>query len=114
MQNVLCCIGSGGVNDFTNIKALLATPQGKLTLVRNFSALSSALPINGYDLDDEDLYDAPTIATLSEIPGSPAALCGTRRRSSARATRRATTPRRSSPDSVAERTLGVKPDHRHG
>lgn len=67
VQNVLCCIGSGGVNDFTNIQALLKTPQGKLTLVRNFSALSSALPINGYDFDDEDLYDAPTLATLSEL-----------------------------------------------
>lgn len=67
VQNVLFSIGSGGVNDFTNIKALLASQQGKLTLARNFSALSSALPISGYDFDDEDLYDSSTIATLSEI-----------------------------------------------
>jgi hypothetical protein len=70
VQNVLFSIGSGGVNDFTNIKALLATQQGKLTLMRNFSALSSALPISGYDFDDEDLFDSSTIATLSQLLAS--------------------------------------------
>lgn len=67
VQNVVFCIGSGGVSDFTNIQALLATDAGKLTLSRNFHALSSALPISGYDFDDEDLYDAGTLATLSEL-----------------------------------------------
>jgi hypothetical protein len=66
VQTVLFCIGSGGVNDFTNIQALLATKQGTLTLKRNFSALASAMPIDGYDFDDEDLYDAGTIAGLTE------------------------------------------------
>ena len=67
VRNVLFCIGSGGVNDFTNIQALLATDAGKLTLNRNFHALSSALPIHGYDFDDEDLYDAGTLANLSTM-----------------------------------------------
>jgi hypothetical protein len=66
VQTVLFCIGSGGVNDFTNIQALLATQEGTLTLKRNFSALASAMPIDGYDFDDEDLYDADTIAGLTE------------------------------------------------
>ncbi|MGN6182893.1 MAG: hypothetical protein ACTHQM_04490 [Thermoanaerobaculia bacterium] len=65
VQNVLFCIGSGGVNDFTNINTLLGTHAGKLTLIRNFNALSSALNIQGYDFDDEDYFETPT----SNAPG---------------------------------------------
>jgi hypothetical protein len=65
VTNVLFSIGSGGVNDFTNVNNLLQTQNGRLTLIRNFSALSSALPIQGYDFDDEDYFVAPT----SSAPG---------------------------------------------
>lgn len=67
VQQVLFCIGSGGVNDFHHIQTLLSTQQGKVTLVRNFSALAAALPIDGYDFDDEDLFDADVDAQLTEI-----------------------------------------------
>lgn len=70
VRAVLFCVGSGGVNDFHNIQSLLATKEGKLTLSRNFHALSSALPIDGYDFDDEDLFDPTTTAALTEL------LCG--------------------------------------
>ena len=67
VQTVLCCIGSADAMDFTHVRTLLATSEGRLTLIRNFSALSTALPIHGYDFDDEDLCQAPTLAALSEI-----------------------------------------------
>ncbi|HEY0141779.1 MAG TPA: hypothetical protein VGF48_12850 [Thermoanaerobaculia bacterium] len=66
VKNVLFCIGDAG-GDFQNIQTLLATPQGKLTLERNFSALSTALSIDGYDFDDEDLYSADVDTQLTNI-----------------------------------------------
>lgn len=67
VKNVLFCIGSGGVNDFQSIQTLLSTPAGHLTLARNFSALAAALPISGYDFDDESLYDPKVTAQLTEM-----------------------------------------------
>jgi hypothetical protein len=67
VTKVLFCIGSGGVEDFTKIRALLQTSTGKQTLSQNFAALSQALAIDGYDFDDEDLYDADTISQLTEL-----------------------------------------------
>jgi hypothetical protein len=67
VKNVLFGIGSGGVNDFTNINNLLQTHEGKLTLVRNFSALTSALNIQGFDFDDEDYFTMPTAAAPGPV-----------------------------------------------
>jgi hypothetical protein len=67
VQNVLFSIGSWGVPDFQNVQELLKTQQGTRTLKRNFSALAAALPISGFDFDDESLYDPATTAQLSEI-----------------------------------------------
>jgi hypothetical protein len=67
VKTVLFCVGSGGVDDFKNIQSLLATKAGKLTLSRNFHALSAALPIDGFDFDDEDLFDPTTTAQLTEL-----------------------------------------------
>lgn len=67
VTKVLFCIGSGGVSDFTKIRDLLQTSQGQQTLSQNFAALSGALAIDGYDFDDEDLYDATTLAQLTEL-----------------------------------------------
>jgi hypothetical protein len=70
VQNVLFCIGSANARDFTNIKTLLATVEGKRALARSFNALSSAMPIAGYDFDNEDLFDpsaSDTVAELSEV-----------------------------------------------
>lgn len=64
---VYFCIGSGGVSDYTRLQSFLSTSTGKLTLVRNFSALNSALPISGYDLDDEDLIDATVISDVAML-----------------------------------------------
>lgn len=70
VRNVLFSIGSWGVSDFQNIQKLLTTQQGTRELKRNFSALGAALPLSGYDFDDESLYDPATTAQLTEI------LCG--------------------------------------
>jgi hypothetical protein len=68
VQKVLFCIGSGGTGDFKQIKTLLGTKEGKRSLIRNFSALSAALPIDGYDFDDEEYpYDVDTLAKLTEL-----------------------------------------------
>lgn len=52
VDNVLFSIGSGS-SDFEHMRALLATPQGKETLTKNFNALMDALPIDGFDYDLE-------------------------------------------------------------
>jgi len=70
VQNVLFSIGSWGVDDFQNVQTLLSTSDGARHLKRNFSALAAALPIGGFDFDDESLYSSSTDAQLTEI------LCG--------------------------------------
>lgn len=67
MQKVLFSIGSGEVNDFTNIQTLLSTTTGTTTLTNNFAALAAALPLDGFDFDDEDNYNVDTVATLTGI-----------------------------------------------
>jgi hypothetical protein len=76
VSNVLFSIGSGGVNDFTNVNNLLQTSDGKRTLIRNFSALSSALPIQGYDFDDEDYFVLPTNTALGPVVELTSILAG--------------------------------------
>lgn len=67
VKEVLFSIGSWGVDDFENIQALLKTQQGTRALRRNFSALAAALPLSGFDFDDESLYDPATTAQLTEM-----------------------------------------------
>lgn len=56
VQRVLFGIGSGPPpQDFSHILALMSTPAGKAALKANFAALAAALPIDGFDLDIEDL-----------------------------------------------------------
>ncbi|HEY0513037.1 MAG TPA: hypothetical protein VGH73_14095 [Thermoanaerobaculia bacterium] len=56
VKNVLFSIGAWGVNAFQNMQKLLSDPKGKRELRQNFNALAAALPFNGYDFDDESLY----------------------------------------------------------
>jgi len=73
VQSLLFSIGSGMPpdspfpSDFQNIQKLLATKEGTRTLRQNFSALAAALPISGYDFDDETLYNPTTTAQLTEV-----------------------------------------------
>jgi hypothetical protein len=60
-------IGSGGVGDFTKLQSFLSTDSGKLTVIRNFAAISSALPLTGFDLDDEDLFESGIISDITQI-----------------------------------------------
>jgi hypothetical protein len=54
VQNVIWGLSSGGVTDFANIKALLATQQGTQTLKNNFSVLLKNVPAAGFDFDLEE------------------------------------------------------------
>jgi hypothetical protein len=74
VNQILFSIGGWGVGDFDNIKALLAdaTGAGKVTLIENFNALVTALPIDGFDFDLEPtdhVYTpyADTVAGLSVL-----------------------------------------------
>jgi hypothetical protein len=73
VQNLLFSIGSGWppnspfTPDFQNIQKLLATTEGTRKLRQSFNALATALPISGYDFDDETLYDPTTTAQLTEM-----------------------------------------------
>ena len=72
VQIVLFSIGSGGAGDFGNMRAIFQqADQGKGAALRaleqNFRALSAALPISGFDFDNEDDFDDSTIARLSEL-----------------------------------------------
>ncbi|KAF6244928.1 glycosyl hydrolase family 18 protein [Nitrosopumilus sp. b2] len=68
VSNVLFCIGSADVGDFKNISALLGTTEGTEKLRSNFTALSDALEIDGFDFDLEEFpldNFKDTIATLT-------------------------------------------------
>lgn len=69
VETVLFGIGSGGgPTDFTNILALMSTPAGRTTLQQNFGALAAALPIDGFDLDIEDLsYDPSQVQPVADF-----------------------------------------------
>ena len=69
VDTVLLSVGSGPPpQDFTNIAALLATPEGTATLEASFRALRAALPaVDGVDLDDEDLVEPDVIVGFSRL-----------------------------------------------
>ncbi|MDB5071574.1 MAG: hypothetical protein JWM87_2685 [Candidatus Eremiobacteraeota bacterium] len=67
VTTILFSIGGWGVGDFENAKTLLATPDGKQALWRNFQALTAALPIDGFDFDMEQTYDVTTLVTLTRF-----------------------------------------------
>ncbi|HVZ41570.1 MAG TPA: hypothetical protein VHI13_19975 [Candidatus Kapabacteria bacterium] len=54
VTKVLISIGSGGASDFAAIQTLLSTPDGERILQKNFGALVTALPIDGFDFDLEE------------------------------------------------------------
>lgn len=70
VDKVLFCVGSADVNDFHTIQTLLKTQATKLALLRNFFALSTALMLDGYDFDDEDLFDPTTTAAITGLLAS--------------------------------------------
>jgi hypothetical protein len=76
VQRVLFGIGedhdaqSPTPGDYKNIRSLLQTEDGTQTLKRNFAALEANVPFDGYDFDDEDLYDVDTIARLTAMLAS--------------------------------------------
>ncbi len=73
VDTVLFCIGSGGVNDFTTLQSLLANPDSKAAehLRRNFTALQVALPLMGFDFDNEDALSggigSPDVNTVAQL-----------------------------------------------
>lgn len=54
VNKVLFCIGSGGAGDFAAMQTLLSTKEGKQTLQKNFGALTTAMPMDGFDFDLEE------------------------------------------------------------
>lgn len=68
VNRLLFSVGSGGSQDFTNIKQLIQS-QGTgpdSMLYQNFKALLAAIPvIDGIDFDDEDLLDQDTIVSFA-------------------------------------------------
>ncbi len=70
VDRLLFSVGSGGVQDFHHIQALIQQ-QGtgpNSILYKNFAALKAAIPtIDGIDLDDEDLFDQNTIVQFSNM-----------------------------------------------
>lgn len=85
VTRVLFGIGSGGSEDFTNILSLIANGQ-KSVLQQNFSVLANALPIDGFDLDNEDALpyvppgkpDPETLALISNFAEFTLLLAGIR------------------------------------
>ena len=72
VKRVLFSIGGSGSDDFTNIGNLLNTADGKTALIQSISALQSALPIDGFDFDDEEgTIDANTLAEFGAILAAP-------------------------------------------
>jgi len=68
VTKVLFAIGSADVGDFANIQKLLASPAGELALRKNFTALMSALPIDGFDFDlEEEGIAVSTIVKLTTM-----------------------------------------------
>jgi hypothetical protein len=69
VKTILFGIGSGGPpQDFTHILNLMSTPAGQATLRQNFGALAAALPIDGFDLDIEDLsYDPSQVQPVADF-----------------------------------------------
>ncbi|GIP24186.1 hypothetical protein [Paenibacillus sp. J22TS3] len=69
VKRIEISIGSADVNDFHNIKSLIAS-QGTGTssiLYKNFSALKTALGADAASFDDEDLYDVNTSVSLGNM-----------------------------------------------
>jgi hypothetical protein len=71
VKHVLFTLGGSGQADYTNVEMLLLADGGKAGLIESLAALHSALPIDGFDFDDEVTYDAATTATLGEIITGP-------------------------------------------
>ncbi|MBS1912252.1 MAG: hypothetical protein JST22_09730 [Bacteroidetes bacterium] len=55
MTKVPISIGSGGASDFAAIQLFLSTPDGERILQKNFGALVTALPIDGFDFTLEEM-----------------------------------------------------------
>jgi hypothetical protein len=70
VNRILFSIGGWGVGDFPNIQALInqyGTGPGN-PLYQNLAALRAAIPsIDGFDYDDETLYDQTTDVQLSQM-----------------------------------------------
>jgi hypothetical protein len=60
-------VGAYGVDDFSNIGKLLATPGGTQILQSNFGALLKTLPADGIDLDMEESYDQTMRHTIVQF-----------------------------------------------
>ena len=71
VKYVFFTLGGSGSGDYNNVETLLSTPAGKAALIQSFGALTTALPIDGIDLDDEVTYNPPTTAELSQILAGP-------------------------------------------
>ena len=76
VKQVFFTIGGAGSGDFASVEQLLATEDGKTKLIESLSALTSALPVDGFDFDDELTYNAPSMAKFGQIISGPAAFGG--------------------------------------
>ena len=64
-------VGSSNVGDWQHIKSLVDTQgTGKNSILyRDFMALMAALPVDAIDFDDENSYDAPSMAKFAVMLG---------------------------------------------
>jgi hypothetical protein len=69
VDTVLFCIGSAGADDFTTLQSLLTNsdPKAASHLRRNLTALQVALPLAGFDFDDEDALASSDVSTVAQL-----------------------------------------------